>query len=157
MTKQFEIIENLVKKMAEHEETLASLYEHYAKLYPHFKWWGKLSKDERMHAFVLKKLLSKTDFKKLAIKPKVFLPKEIERSITEIKKETLQASKSNLFIALNTAFRIENKLIEQGYFKIFYSNDQDFQKVFSYLQEATEKHSQKIYLELKKLLPKSKI
>ena len=147
-------IKKLIDSMVENELAVSELYAYYAKQFPAFKFWERLSKEEKMHALMLRKLLEKTDFEELSVDSRVFSKREVAEVKNELKKMIKHSSKDNMVEALQNAFRLETTITEQGYFKVFVTKeDSEYRKVIEYLQNATKKHRDLIYTDLKKLLP----
>lgn len=137
--------------MVENEETVARLYEKYRAIFSKMPLWKKLIKDEYLHAQILRKLLSHADFKGLSIKNDVFSEDEIKKTIRRIKKLSDHVQEQTLAEALDESYKIEASMLEANYFRVFFSDEADFNNVFSYLEKSTIEHSQKIFQELEKL------
>jgi rubrerythrin len=144
-------IQSLIKRLIRIEEAMAFLYEKYSLRFPKFELWKNLMNDEISHADTLKKLLKITDFEKISVDPRAISESETKETLHGIERVIKSSKKVSITQALAMAYKLECTISEQAPFKVFYTKDPEFKKVFAYLGKATSVHSQKVFNALEKV------
>jgi rubrerythrin len=136
--------------IAVNEDKLAELYAVYARLYPEINdFWLHLVSDELQHAQWVRRLadnardgaflLSIYEFN-----TKIFMDfrEYIIQRIEEANKKSI-----SLFQALSIARDMEKTMIEQPFFQVICSDNDQVSRLLRTLHESTEKHLQQITVE----------
>ncbi|MEA3494048.1 MAG: hypothetical protein U9R38_06650 [Candidatus Margulisiibacteriota bacterium] len=136
-----------IELMARNEETLASLYNIYAKKFPeHEFFWSDLSKDETSHANWIRLFLEKFKQGEITYNKNRF-KKEAIKTFTEYLEKNIGKAKSgeiNIIGALSIALDIEKALIEKDFFEIMEKDSESMQQTFASLESATKIHRDKV-------------
>lgn len=140
---QFKLLESFIKN----ERLLAELYKIYAEKFPKFKdFWSNLVSDEINHAHMIEGFYSEVKKGNILFSSERFREEPIEGIIVHVQKKKVEAFKKSITIkgALSVAFEIENGMIEEKCFDVFWETSKELKDVFSKIKKETIEHRNKV-------------
>jgi len=133
---------SLIDNMAENEKLLNELYDIYKKNFrEHQNLWGRLAQEEQKHAEWLYQL-AKEDDKSSLIAERRFSGKLIAEFNELIRNEIEKciAGKVDSTIALKTALKIEETMLEKRFFCVLKSDQSKLSDTLMDLEYDTREH-----------------
>ena len=140
---QFKLLELFIKN----EYSLAGLYKIYAGKFPKFKdFWSDLTSDEISHAYMIEGFYSDVQKGNILFSSERFGEEPIEMVINHIQEKKVETQKKDITIkdALSTALEIENEMIEEKCFDVFWEIPEELKDVFHKIKKETLEHRDKV-------------
>jgi hypothetical protein len=137
---------DVLKRLMDNEMAIAGIYKIYAQRdQKNQKFWADLAKEEIQHARMIEKLSKKKDLYISKMKER-FTPEVFNISFRYLEEKRKQAEEEILPFkeTLSIALDLETGMLERGYFKIFEGDSLEFKRMLEALDEATQKHCNKI-------------
>lgn len=146
-----EEVREVLELLAQNEEALASLYSEYAIIHPNTEFWKKIAQDERIHAQWVRVFIADMEQEKATFNLDDFKTQAIRNSIESIKESKNEAKKETLKEALGYAINLERSMLENDFFKVIETKDENLNHVLEALKKGTEVHLQKMKVEANNL------
>lgn len=132
-----------VELLAQCEDKIGELYQHYAGLFPEEEeFWAKLARDEVGHARWVRALLppvqrGQVTFREDRLGSQGFL---LFYDYLVLRLREVQAHPISLIAALTVAVDIENTLVEKSFYDVFQSTDAEATRILTLLTRSAEAH-----------------
>ena len=143
----------LVGKLASNEESVATLYNAYAKAFPVLReFWSSLASEEIKHASWIRNLGEETKTSPLFIDEDRFNTTAIQTFRNYLGREIARLNDQEipLIEALSITLYIEQSLIESKIFEIFETDSAELKHTLKNLRADTVTHHNKAKAELEK-------
>jgi len=150
---------DIVELLARHEEAIAALYLKLAgKVKEYKEFWAGLSKEEVLHAKILRAVTKKLTGRRVTVDPKRFDRRAVINSMTYVNGLTgeVDGNKWNMRQALDVAFDIEKSMIDSRFFQVFQGDDLEMKNCLLELASGTHEHCLEIEKAMSRLRPDDK-
>lgn len=138
----------LIEKLAEHEETISKLYSLYSQRFTQqVELWGTLAWEELEHAKKIRELGEAIGKNQCSFNASAFNPKALEASLNYIRQqiEAVRTGKElTLINALSIALSIEKSIIDGKVFEAFTGFSDNTRTLIRELRKALDDHYRSI-------------
>jgi hypothetical protein len=134
----------LLSRMQDHERALAALYQTYSQRFENDAlFWSHLAQEEYKHAACLGSLRNQLSEDSDMVIVERFATDAINTSIEYVNGLIDRAGQPefSLLNALSLALKLEEALIEKGFFEVLSGDSQEIREVLTLLENETQGHS----------------
>lgn len=147
----------LLDRLIEWEETLATLYGLYAELFPQDgEFWSRLSAEEMMHAKILKPMHEVIDDGFLLKNIGAFRDELIRKEVAQVSEAILRARNCSITQkeAAGNALQFETSVIDSQFYAVVQCDSPIFSKVAQVHTKHGGKHLREVHQHLDRLSKK---
>lgn len=137
--------------LSEHEMAIGRLYEKFSRSKPNARFWLDLAKEEFVHHQWLTALYLNAEKDKIYFDVDSIKEDAVKTSIKFISGLIHKSGDISLMVALNHALDIEKAMIENKYFSIFKTENEEVKHILADLENETKAHISRIEQELTRI------